>query len=297
MSACVCDDAGQVIVGGMVDGLVGEWCGETGELVSEIGRHDNAVSSALLAGDTAYTGSWDSTVRKWKRCAGQWMAQIILELQHDVRVANPISQMRFLDSKQLIVGSWDGYLRVVSTESTCCKHAIEVFQYSGVRCIATNKLDEHWLVYAGTEDRFIAAWKISPTGTPVRLAHWKAHNAEVTSLLVAKIGNDMRLFSGSEDCLVRIWDPIDGYMYDEFHAHDGAILALIMAPNLLYCGSRDTTIRNFEMEAVQTRVRERACMRKEDLRSHQVQTYELLTGAGQKKGKKPKTKGKGKKKK
>jgi len=198
---------------------------------------------------------------------------------------NPIAQMAMLDADRLLVGSWDGYLRVYDTSNQTCEHSMMVFQRSGVRCVAATKINDYWFLYAGTEDCCISAWKISE-GSSERVHQWKAHRSEVTSLHVACIEKKTLLFSGGEDGTVKSWQPMDGGGYDEFLAHDGAILAFVMTPHLIYCCSQDKTIRSFETRQIQDRVRERVAMGRADLQSHQVSLYEKLSNKTNSKPKK-----------
>jgi len=302
------------IVGGYMNGQLAEWCMETGKICARIGTHENAVSSIILKGNTMYSASWDSTCRIWEWCESskQWLQKIILQVHVEGETRNPVARIAMVSPTKLLCGTWDGKVRLLDVgQKKECLKAFEVFRHSAVRCMtwdyATEKTtkgandDEprDIIIYCGTEDRFLASWfvPVKEDKEATRRLHWKAHNGEITALSMGTIGASTMLISGSEDCLVRVWDPSNAYMSDEFRAHEGAVLCFVVTPTLLYCGSRDTTIRSFALEDMTFRMRERTLMRMEDLRAQKIHLFQKLTQTkpNLKKFRKGKNKSKGKK--
>jgi len=99
--------------------------------------------------------------------------------------------------------------------------------------------------------------------------------------------------SASEDRVICIWSPEDGTLIKEFFGHLGGIVTLCCAAkdNLLWTGSRDHSLRSWNLDDAYTMVTEKSLMAKAERESR---AYEIATSKANKlfkSGSKKKNKG------
>ncbi|CAE8636388.1 unnamed protein product [Polarella glacialis] len=208
---------------------------------------------------------------------------------------NPASDFDFLSSDFLAVGTWDGQLRIVDMVQRACTGAVQVTQAQirSVCIVGTAKDDGEVRIFVGTELGLVSCqhgllpqpppppalsedlgWAVTREplslgwtpgcdmregfGSPELRCSWQAHSIHVIGL--QSWGN--WLLSTSEDRLVRIWDGLTGSFMAEFYGHSGGVLATCVVPadKLLWTGSRDWSIRSWDLAEVQLRSREQAAM-------------------------------------
>merc|ERR1719502_1984055 len=105
---------------------------------------------------------------------------------------------------------------------------------------------------------------------------WQAHASHVVGLRMH--GN--WLFSASEDRTVRLWDATTGAGLADFYGHGGGVLSLSVASDkLLWTGSRDHTVRSWDIAEVKARLRENSCMEIADRQSFQYEVAFSRTSA------------------
>lgn len=83
-------------------------------------------------------------------------------------------------------------------------------------------------------------------------------------------------------------------MLEELNAHENGVTSLAFANHELFSGSYDHYIICWDMQEIETRIKERALMRDEDILSRKIEVYERFIEAkrGKKKKGKPAKKGK-----
>jgi WD40 repeat protein len=168
-----------------------------------------------------------------------------------------------------------------------CIDMREVSYMAAVKCLVRHiQEDGTPIVYVGTSECQVSLWRYVEGGLQFMIA-WKAHDQELTLLRIF----ENRLYTCAEDAAVRIWDE-EGVLLDELRGHDGGVLALEFGTDLVYTASRDQSVRTWDRKDGESRIRERAAMREEDILSRRY--GRLLDKQNAKKGKK-KASGKAKK--
>ncbi|CAI9096498.1 OLC1v1032660C1 [Oldenlandia corymbosa var. corymbosa] len=105
------------------------------------------------------------------------------------------------------------------------------------------------VLFAGVEDGSILAWKSnSQSGKPEELAALKGHNSAVISLVVGA----NRLFSGSKDQTVRVWDLQTLECIHTLRGHNGSVTSLICWDKFLFSGSLDKSLKIWGASADQS---------------------------------------------
>ena len=102
-----------------------------------------------------------------------------------------------------------------------------------------------------------------------------------------------RLFSGSDDKTIIVWNIATTKIQEQLIGHDNAISSIIFAYGDLYSASYDHFILCWNLEDMEERIEEKEEMRAADITSRKFETYWRLLEA--KKGKKKKGKGGAKK--
>ncbi|CAK9145779.1 unnamed protein product [Ilex paraguariensis] len=96
------------------------------------------------------------------------------------------------------------------------------------------------MLFAGTEDGTILAWKSScETSCPEVAATLKGHSRVVLSLFVGA----NRLYSGSMDKTIRVWDLQTLQCIQTLDGHANAVMSVLCWDSYLISGSLDSTIK------------------------------------------------------
>ena len=202
------------IVSGSYDKTIRVWTkGAGGQWSSEVlGGHTNWVQSLQCLPDgRIVSGSWDDTIRIWtKDAAGEWSSEV-LRGHTDF-----VGCLQYLPDGRIVSGSGDHTIRIW-TKGAAGQWRSEALSghTSGVKCLQC--LPDGRIV-SGSHDKTIRIWtqlKDSPIQTFVRdwmpilsVRKWESeilsgHSCKVTCLQVLPDG---RIFSGSDDFTIRIWD-------------------------------------------------------------------------------------------
>ena len=315
-SAFACSDCGSlppsILCGGGVKGSVFAWSAQ-GCLLAEMEGHTAAVTQTCCLctfkveedylksqGPDLATASLDTTIRIWQlgiedptsagsSDAGYSGCLFILELG----LRNPVADLALLSAEELLVATWDGQIRFVSlpcetgeTAGTAvsCSQALQatIGQVRSI-CKWRRKADEEWQIFAGTDEGEISCWapcahslvsaaNLLPAWNQ-RLS-WQGHRSHVISLSTCKDW----LVSCAEDKLVRVWDATSGKLLADFWGHSAGVVCTCMSWPLLWTGSRDHTVRSWDFEEVERRLRELATMEMCDAQSfHYEVTFSRLT--------------------
>ncbi|KAL2457356.1 Zinc finger CCCH domain-containing protein 48 [Forsythia ovata] len=97
------------------------------------------------------------------------------------------------------------------------------------------------MLFAGTEEGTILAWKCgTETNIPEPAAMMKGHNGAVCSLVV---GANNRLYSGSSDNTIRVWDLETFKCIQTLHGHTRDVKSVICWDKYLLSASLDNTLK------------------------------------------------------
>ena len=74
------------------------------------------------------------------------------------------------------------------------------------------------------------------------------HTRPVLSLAISEAHE--KLFSGSYDCSIRVWDLNTYRRVKSLHGHTDAVRALAVSGDVLFSGSYDSTVRAFDIHTL-----------------------------------------------
>lgn len=263
--------------------------------IGDMFGHEGAVTAVrcerkIVAGDVAgeacvVSASVDGTVRVWSlqsEVRGQPGGRCLFALEFGRR--NPVGDFVLLHGGgTLLAACWDGAVRCTDLRNRRCASLTQASS-SGLRAIwalpggappsgggscgeggGLTSPNEDLEVYVGTEDGGLSSWHFSQLGPMTEICSWKAHASQVSALRKWKTW----LISASEDRAVRIWLPSTGQLLEEFRGHVGGVLQLSISERdkLVWSGSRDWTVRSWDLAEVEVRVWEKTQMAKVDAQS------------------------------
>ncbi|CAK9229528.1 unnamed protein product [Sphagnum troendelagicum] len=203
------------------------------EMMTQLIGHEKAIRAIEMpqGASQLYTGSQDESVRVWDCTTGQCASVVqmggdvsallsapgwlFIGLPHEVQTWN------MQTSAQQSLGGPKGQV-----------HALAV--------------SEDGLLFAGTQDGTILEWKFNPiTNFFEPAASLSGHSGPVITLLF--IGN--RLYSGSTDKSIRIWDIGSGQCLQTLEGHSDVVMDLLCWEQFLLSCSLDGTIRVWAVNA------------------------------------------------
>jgi len=104
-------------------------------------------------------------------------------------------------------------------------------------------------IFCGTHSGHIQQWQC-PVGAPATVIEWRGHSATVYALMVA----GRSLVSASRDWLLRVWDLQSLTLVATLPGHTASVRCLcgsISAPNIVFSGSNDRTLRVWDVATLQ----------------------------------------------
>lgn len=307
-----------ILYGGHVNGSVSAWSARGALLLEVPQAHAAAVTRACCLstfemaeeadadghgarlkseGPDLATASLDATIRIWQlledeRCESSGFSPGCLFIL-DLGLRNPVADLVLLSPEEILVATWDGQVRFVDLMPTeapadapaACSRALQVTM-GQVRSICKwrKKGEDEWQLFAGTDEGTISCW--APSGSPglasssalvpswsQRLS-WQGHWSHVIALSSCKDW----LISCAEDKHVRLWDATSGKLLSDLWGHSAGILCACVSWPLLWTGSRDHTVRSWDLQEIANQLRELSTMETCDAQSfHYEITFSRLT--------------------
>lgn len=195
-------------------------------LLAKLEGHKKAITGITLPTgfDKLLTASKGESVRLWDCHSGQCVHTV--ELSGDigcliseglwvfVGLQNAVKAWNFMSQSELILHGPNGVV-----------HALAV--------------DDN-VLFAGVQDGSILAWKTNLVSNHIELAvTLKGHSSAVISLVVGR----HRLYSGSEDETIRVWDVNTLQCLQTINGHNNFVTSLLCWDNYLLSGSLDNTLK------------------------------------------------------
>jgi len=219
---------GQTLVSGGVDRLVRIWDIETGRLLRSMRGHTHDIRAAIFTpdGQTLATGSEDRTIRLWNPTTGEPIKLLFTRYDHNV-----CSLSLSPDGLMLARGSHNKDIKIweVTTGTDL------------MTLLGKDALDHHWSVCvafspdglhlaSGNDIGKIRIWEVLPSGEEklIHDGHWVESPDDTTEQRGYFV----------EDVAAEFQNAMDYWIGALAYTPDGKILI---------SGSRDTTIKLFEM--------------------------------------------------
>jgi len=259
--------------------------------LTTFGREDDLEQDELFNArddQELATGSMDGTIRLWYTGVGvtgltQGHGYCLSVLELGVR--NPVADLILLSPSEVVVGTWDGQLRVVDLVERLCSRALQATGGQVRSCCKWRQKDDpEWQFFVGTDDGAIACWSAStvasltPSASTIYMQRlsWQAHTSHVVALCICKDW----LLSLCDDKLVRVWDATSGRLLADYWGHSAGPVSFCVAwkEKLLWTGSRDHSVRSWDLGELESQVRERSAMEQSDAESFEYEvTFSRLT--------------------
>jgi hypothetical protein len=151
----------------------------------------------------------------------------------------------------LILGASEGKLFTCSKDNT-----IKIWDLNTNTCLATLAGHTEWvwamaisdgMLFTGSDDSTIKIWDLN---TKTSLATLTGHTASPYSALVGRTGgvfslavSDGKLFSGAEDCTIKIWDLNTKACIATLRGHKNTVTSLAVSNGELISGSSDGMLK------------------------------------------------------
>ncbi|KAL0413058.1 UNVERIFIED_CONTAM: Zinc finger CCCH domain-containing protein 17 [Sesamum radiatum] len=196
-------------------------------LLKKLEGHTKAITGISLpsGSDKLYSCSKDKSIRAWDCHTGQCAGSVITDGEAGCLIS---------EGSWLLVG-----LQTALKAWNLQHHAEFGFGLlAGLVCSMVLVDDK---LFAGMEDGSILVWKLNLETLTLEAAEMlKGHHGAVTSLVV---GSNNRLYSGSRDCTIRVWDRQNLKCLHTLYRHTKDVMAVICWDNYLLSASLDNTLK------------------------------------------------------
>ncbi|KAJ1521516.1 hypothetical protein ONE63_003179 [Megalurothrips usitatus] len=226
------------IVGSFDDSVV-VYDVQFGRVLDKLVAHEDAVSCLAFCGNILVTGSWDCSVRVWKKLPideGEWTkirsaTALAAELDHDAQITCLAVSC---NGEILVSGCEDGGIFVWNLEH-CSLHLRLPGHEGAVAAMAVTE-DACQLVSCGATDRTLKVFDLA-TGM---LVCNKELNQGLRSIALV----DQRLVIGGASGIIQVWDFRKVSMLQEIQAHTVPISALAVTEDcsVVVSGCEDGSI-------------------------------------------------------
>ena len=227
--------------------------------------HRQAVNAVAVHGTEVYSASSDQTIRVWDLTTGTCVE--VLDLHHHGRVTC-LAVGPGYRPLQLYSGSDDATVKAFDISPgaaaaaagrgggrrTPCVHTLRHHE-GAVMCLAlaehvpadrAEKADAGWRLYCGSADRrvrvyraaFVGSDKLRDREDPRPMAVLEGHASTVTAVAVAR----GRIFSGSLDASVRVWDARSFAPVGRYGLGGDMVNALACVCGRLYVATSDRDV-------------------------------------------------------
>lgn len=203
------------------------FCGSGFTMLTKLEGHTKNITGISLpsGSDKLYSVSKDRTLRIWDCNSGQCAGAV--DLHGEVGCLISEGPWLFAGLPNAIKG-WN------------LQAQTELFLSEPVGQVYSMVVDNNML-FAGTEEGTILAWKWgTETNIPELAATMKGHNGAVCSLLV---GANNKLYSGSCDNTIRVWDLQTLQCIQTLHGHTREVTSVICWDRYLLSASVDNTLK------------------------------------------------------
>ncbi len=223
----------RLLASGSEDGIVRLWDTHSGEVITQLEGHNNAVRSVAFSPlvPILASGSHDHTVRLWDWVTGQPLA--ILR-GHRERVRSVAFSP---DGRVLASSSDDCTIRLWETASGRCTQVLAAHTNIIMAVVFS---PNGQLLASASDDLTVRLWEAASGET---LAVLRGHNNWVWSVAFSPDG--LLLASGGDDLVVQLWDVSTGKVVRSLAGHQASITAVGFAPDgkALITASNDATVR------------------------------------------------------
>ncbi|KAK2972176.1 hypothetical protein RJ640_030721 [Escallonia rubra] len=183
--------------------------------VESVKAHDDAINAVVVAKDsTIYTASADRRIKVWGRPAGEKRHGLIVTLEKHKSAVNALALNG--DGSVLFSGACDRSILVWEREDSA-NHMVVSGALRGhskaILCL-TNACD---LLFSGSADKSVRVWQRGHEGKYCCLTVLDGHEKPVRSLVAiedrtaaaaAAPGGGVKVFSGSFDGEIRVWQVV-----------------------------------------------------------------------------------------
>ncbi|KAJ8513272.1 hypothetical protein OPV22_003706 [Ensete ventricosum] len=200
--------------------------GDSFSLLTSLQGHQKAVSGIALpsGSDKLYSGSKDESVRVWDCQSGQCVGVI--------NVGGEVGCM-------ISEGPWI-FIGVPNAVKAWNMQTATDLNLDGPIGQVYSLVVGNELLFAGTQDGRILAWKFSAMGNCFEpAASLMGHQLSVVSLVVGA----MRLYSGSMDNTIRVWDLATLQCIQTLTDHTSVVMSVLCWDQFLLSCSLDKTIK------------------------------------------------------
>ncbi|KAL2477764.1 Zinc finger CCCH domain-containing protein 63 [Forsythia ovata] len=202
------------------------FCGSGFTLLTKLEGHIKTITGIALpsGSDKLYSGSKDKSIRIWDCNSGQCAGAVDL----DGEVGCLISEGPWLFvGLPNAIKAWN---LQAQTELSLSEPVGQIY----------SMVMDNDMLFAGVEGGTILAWKFcTETNIPELAAMLKGHSGAVCSLVVGA----NRLYSGSSDSTIRLWDLETLQCMQTLHGHTRDVTSVICWDSYLLSASLDKTLK------------------------------------------------------
>ncbi|XVF16791.1 hypothetical protein REPUB_Repub10bG0062700 [Reevesia pubescens] len=194
-------------------------------MLAKLEGHNKAIQGVALpsGSDKLYSGSSDGTARIWDCNTGQCVH--ITKLGDEVGSLITEAPWVFIGMKNVVKA-----LNILTADEFSLKGPVgQVY----AMVVASDML------FAGAQNGAIIAWRGSEANSFQAAASLDGHTGAVLCLTVG----DKKLFSGSVDQTIRVWDIDTLHCIKTLNGHSDAVMSLLHCNGCLFSCSLDCTIK------------------------------------------------------
>jgi eukaryotic-like serine/threonine-protein kinase len=193
---------GRELVSGTQNGAIQVWDASTGQPIGTLGSHEREIRGLIFSpdGKRLASASGDGWVKLWDAtCLGAKQESILPPLR--ARVPGPCLNVAFSpDSRRLATGGMENTVKIWDVQTGKVLQTLR--GHSGDVCtVAFSPNDGGRWIASGSEDSTVKIWD-SRSGEEIHT--FRGHTGLISTVVFSPDGQ--RLYSGSRDTAVRVWD-------------------------------------------------------------------------------------------